>query len=79
MGELTGPRRTQALVYPRQLAMYLTRELTDSSLAKIGREFGGRDHTTVLHSTSKIAKLMQEKRDVYDLVQQLTARIKQAG
>ena len=58
--------------------MYLCRELTDSSLPKIGKQFGGRDHTTVIHATSKIAKLIQEDRNVYELVQELTARIKQA-
>jgi chromosomal replication initiator protein len=76
--ELTGDRRSQAVVYPRQIAMYLCRELTDSSLPKIGKQFGGRDHTTVIHATSKIAKLIQEDRNVYELVQELTARIKQA-
>jgi chromosomal replication initiator protein len=75
--ELTGDRRSQSIVYPRQVAMYLCRELTDSSLPKIGKKFGGRDHTTVIHATSKIAKLIQEDRSVYNLVQELTARIKQ--
>jgi chromosomal replication initiator protein len=78
MDELTGDRRSQAIVYPRQVAMYLSRELTDSSLPKIGKEFGGRDHTTVIHATSKIARLIREDRSVYNLVQELTARIKQA-
>jgi chromosomal replication initiator protein len=77
--ELTGDRRSQNIVYPRQVAMYLSRELTDSSLPKIGKEFGGRDHTTVIHATSKIARLIREDRNVYNLVQELTARIKQAG
>jgi chromosomal replication initiator protein len=77
MQELTGERRSQSVVYPRQVAMYLCRELTDSSLPKIGKKFGGRDHTTVIHATSKIAKLIQEDRSVYNLVQELTARIKQ--
>jgi len=75
--ELTGDRRSQSIVYPRQVAMYLSRELTDSSLPKIGKKFGGRDHTTVIHATSKIAKLIKEDRSVYNLVQELTARIKQ--
>jgi len=77
MQELTGERRLQSIVYPRQVAMYLCRELTDSSLPKIGKKFGGRDHTTVIHATSKIARLLQEDRSVYNLVQELTARIKQ--
>jgi chromosomal replication initiator protein len=78
LNELTGDRRSQNIVYPRQVAMYLARELTDSSLPKIGKEFGGRDHTTVIHATSKIARLIREDRSVYNLVQELTARIKQA-
>ena len=78
LSELTGDRRSQNIVYPRQVAMYLSRELTDSSLPKIGREFGGRDHTTVIHATTKISRLIREDRSVYNLVQELTARIKQA-
>ena len=78
LDELVSPRRSQAVAYPRQVAMYLSRELTDSSLPKIGREFGGRDHTTVIHATSKITRLIREDRSVYNLVQELTARIKQA-
>jgi chromosomal replication initiator protein len=75
--ELCSPRRSQAVAYPRQVAMYLSRELTDSSLPKIGKEFGGRDHTTVIHATGKITRLISEDRSVYNLVQELTARIKQ--
>jgi chromosomal replication initiator protein len=77
MEELCSERRSQNIVYPRQVAMYLSRELTDASLPKIGREFGGRDHTTVIHATSKIARMIREDRSVYNLVQELTARIKQ--
>jgi len=76
--ELCGDRRSQNIVYPRQVAMYLSRELTDSSLPKIGKQFGGRDHTTVIHATSKIARMIREDRSVYNLVQELTARVKQA-
>ena len=75
--ELCGEKRSQNIVYPRQVAMYLSRELTDSSLPKIGKEFGGRDHTTVIHATSKITRLIREDRSVYNLVQELTARVKQ--
>ncbi|MDQ2984637.1 MAG: chromosomal replication initiator protein DnaA [Actinomycetota bacterium] len=77
LDELVGDKRSQNIVYPRQVAMYLSRELTDSSLPKIGKQFGGRDHTTVIHATSKIARLIREDRSVYNLVQELTARIKQ--
>ncbi len=76
--ELISQRRSHAIAYPRQVAMYLCRELTDNSLPKIGREFGGRDHTTVIYATSKISGLINEDRDLYNLVQELTARIKQA-
>ena len=76
--ELTGERRSQNIVYPRQVAMYLSRALTDSSLPKIGKEFGGRDHTTVMHANAKIEGMIREDRSVYNLVQELTARIKQA-
>ncbi len=77
LDQLCGDKRSQNIVYPRQVAMYLSRELTDSSLPKIGREFGGRDHTTVIHATTKIARMIKEDRSVYNLVQELTARIKQ--
>ncbi len=77
MQELLGQRRSRAVVYPRHVAMYLCRELTDSSLPKIGNRFGGRDHTTVINATSNITKLIREDRGVYNLVQELTARIKQ--
>ncbi len=77
LAELCGDKRSQNIVYPRQVAMYLSRELTDSSLPKIGKEFGGRDHTTVIHATSKIARLIKEDPSVYTLVQELTARIRQ--
>jgi chromosomal replication initiator protein len=78
LDELVSPRRSQAVAYPRQVAMYLSRELTDASLPMIGKEFGGRDHTTVIHAKDKITKLIREDRSVYNLVQELTARIKQA-
>ena len=78
LDELVSPRRSQAVAYPRQVAMYLSRELTDSSLPRIGKEFGGRDHTTVIHAKDKITRLIREDRSVYNLVQELTARIKQA-
>jgi chromosomal replication initiator protein len=77
IGELTSERRSQSIVYPRQVAMYLSRELTDSSLPKIGREFGGRDHTVGRHATTEISRLIREDRTVYNLVQELTARVKQ--
>ena len=77
--ELISAKRSHAIVYPRQVAMYLSRALTDSSLPKIGKEFGGRDHTTVMHANAKIESMIREDRSVYNLVQELTVRIKQVG
>lgn len=74
--DLCSPSRSRQLVTARQLAMYLTRELTELSLPRIGKAFGGRDHTTVMHATKKIAALMQERRPIYDQVQELTNRVK---
>jgi chromosomal replication initiator protein len=79
VSELCSAKRSQSIAYPRQVAMYLSRALTDSSLPKIGKEFGGRDHTTVMHANAKIEGMIREDRSVYNLVQELTARIKQAG
>ena len=78
LGDLKGDKRSQDIVYPRQVAMYLARELTDLSLPKIGAKFGGRDHSTVIHAKDKITKLLVEDRDAFNLVQDLTARIKQS-
>jgi chromosomal replication initiator protein len=75
--ELCGTNRSRDLVLARQIAMYLCRELTDMSLPKIGADFGGRDHTTVMHADRKIRKLMAEKHAVYNQVTELTNRIKQ--
>ena len=75
--ELLGAKRSQNIVYPRQIAMYLSRELTDLSLPRIGAEFGGRDHTTVIHATAKIQKLLSQQREVYNQVQSLTNLVRQ--
>jgi len=56
--------------------MYLCRELTDLSLPKIGQQFGGRDHTTVIHAVDKIQRLMGERKQVYDQVTDLLQRLK---
>lgn len=58
-GDLRGKKRTRDIAFARQVAMYLSRDLTDLSLPKIGGEFGGRDHTTVLHAVRKIESLIQ--------------------
>lgn len=75
--DLCGQSRTHVLVTARQIAMYLCRELTDLSLPKIGQQFGGRDHTTVMHAERKIRTLMAERRSVFNQVTELTNRIKQ--
>lgn len=74
--ELCGPGRQSALAQARQIAMYLCRELTDLSLPKIGQEFGGRDHTTVMHAYRKIRDQMSEQRAIFDKVTELTNSIK---
>ena len=76
---LTGAGKTRAVAHARQLAMYLCRELTDLSLPKIGNEFGGKDHTTVMYADRKIRKEMTEKRDTYDEIQALTQLVKNRG
>lgn len=77
MVDLIGNKRSQNIVFPRQIAMYLARELTDMSLPRIGAEFGGKDHTTVIHATAKITKLLGEKKEVLNHVQALTTVIRQ--
>jgi chromosomal replication initiator protein len=74
--ELESPKRSQNVVAPRQLAMYLCRELTDATLPAIGREFGGRDHTTVLYAVQKISRRLHHDRREYDQVDDLIRKIK---
>lgn len=76
ISDIKGSKQNQSIVFPRQVAMYLCRELTDYSLSRIGESFGGRDHTTVIHAITKISNLIKEERDVYNLVQQTTGRLK---
>jgi len=75
--QLASPNRSRQLVTARQVCMYLCRELTDKSLPTISNAFGGRHHSTTIHSVEKIKKLMEEKRDIYNAVQKLTNKIKQ--
>ena len=77
LDDLCGASRSRTLTTARQIAMYLCRELTDLSLPKIGQEFGGRDHTTVMHANKKIRTQMAERRALYTQVTELTNRIKQ--
>ncbi|MBE0429279.1 MAG: chromosomal replication initiator protein DnaA [Thermoleophilia bacterium] len=78
MADLKGNRRSRNIVYPRHMAMYLCHELTDSSLPRIGERFGGRDHTTVLHAINKVSNLIGEEREVYNLVQEITGKLKRS-
>ena len=74
--ELRGPNRRRPLVTARQVSMYVFRELTDFSYPAIGREFGDRDHSTVMHAVDKIAGLMKERQQIYNQVTDLIVRIK---
>jgi chromosomal replication initiator protein len=60
LSDLKAKNRTKAIAFPRQVAMYLSRQMTHSSLSEIGRAFGGKDHTTVLHAVDKIQTLLQD-------------------
>jgi chromosomal replication initiator protein len=75
---LKGKSRQRPLVTARQIGMYVMRDQTDLSFPAIAREFGGRDHTTVIHAFEKIKKLMAERQQVYDQVVELTKRFKAA-
>ncbi len=80
--ELTGKSRRRPLVITRQMAMYLARQLTDLSFPVIAREFGGRDHTTVMHACDKISALMKERSPIFNDVMALEKRVRsqaQAG
>ncbi len=74
--DFNSKKRTRSIAYPRQIAMYLTRELTDLSLPKIGEEFGGRDHTTVIHAYDKISKEMATDEDLKNRIDALIKDIK---
>ena len=77
--DLRSKDRAQTMVHARHIAMYLCRELIEMSTTKIGKEFGGKDHTTVMSASRKISTQMAERRDTYNQVQEITARIKQAS
>jgi chromosomal replication initiator protein len=72
MDQLLSPSRAAPVAWPRQVAMYLSRELTDQTLPAIGRAFGGRNHTTVLHACRRTAERIATDRDAYDAVRRLT-------
>ncbi|MCC5951490.1 MAG: chromosomal replication initiator protein DnaA [Acidimicrobiia bacterium] len=77
--EIQSKSRRRPLVQARQISMYVFRQLTDMSYPAIAREFGGRDHTTVIHAVEKVEGLMKERRQVYDQVTELTQMIRNGG
>ena len=77
VAELTGSGRSRHIVYPRQVGMYLCRDMTDFSLPKIGEVFGGRDHSTVIHAISKITASAKKEQEVRTQLQDLANRIRQ--
>lgn len=75
--QIVGRTRTKNVALARQIAMYLSREMTSISLKDIGDVFGGRDHTTVMHACTRISDEMREKQEIYNYVMELTVRLKQ--
>lgn len=75
--DLKSQRRTRNVSYPRQIAMYLSRKLTDMSLPKIGEEFGGRDHTTVIHAYEKISDNLNRDESLQHTIDDLTKKLTQ--
>ena len=78
MDDFNSKKRTRTIAYPRQIAMYLSRELTDLSLPKIGNEFGGRDHTTVIHAHDKISKdlELEKNSELKEKISKIIAELK---
>ncbi|WP_138204216.1 chromosomal replication initiator protein DnaA [Haloimpatiens lingqiaonensis] len=75
--DFKSSRRTRNIAYPRQIAMYLCRKLTDMSLPKIGEEFGGRDHTTVIHAYEKISNNLKKDTGLKSTIEELSNKISQ--
>jgi len=73
--EIKAKNNSRAIVYPRQIAMYLAKHLTEASLPEIGRQFGGKHHTTVLHSVEKIDKARKDDKDLNRLLNKLTEQL----
>ena len=73
--ELKAKKRTKMIAFPRQIAMYLSREMTENSLPKIGEEFGGRDHTTVIHAHEKISKMLQTDTEFQKQIQEIMNKL----
>ncbi len=75
--EIKGKKKHREVSYPRQVAMYLIRKMTDNSLPKIGEVFGGKDHTTVIHAIDKISTEISQKIDTETLIKDLIAKVKE--
>lgn len=75
--DFKSQRRTRNVAFPRQIAMYLCRKLTDMSLPKIGEEFGGRDHTTVIHAYEKISESLNDNDELQETINEITKKINQ--
>ena len=73
--DFKSQRRTRNVSYPRQIAMYLCRKLTDMSLPKIGEEFGGRDHTTVIHAYEKISDALNTDETLQSAINDITKKL----
>ena len=73
--EIKAKNNSRAIVYPRQIAMYLAKQLTEASLPEIGRQFGGKHHTTVLHSVDKIERTRKDDKDLNRLLNKLTEQL----
>ena len=75
VSDLKSKRRTKTLVHPRQIAMYLCRELTDASFPEIGRDFGGKDHTTIIHACKQVQKSLETNASLQTMIDGITKEI----
>lgn len=76
VSDMKAKKRTRSIAFPRQIAMYLARELTDASLPKIGEEFGGRDHSTVIHACERVRQAVETERSFAQVIKELEHKIK---
>jgi chromosomal replication initiator protein len=76
LSDLKSTKRIKSIIFPRQIAMYLSRKLTNSSLVSIGEKFGGKDHATIIHSIKKIEQELKEKQELKETVERIESRIK---
>ncbi|WP_163655357.1 chromosomal replication initiator protein DnaA [Listeria sp. PSOL-1] len=79
LDDFKAKKRTKSIAFPRQIAMYMSRELTDASLPKIGDEFGGRDHTTVIHAHEKITQMLKNDQVLKNDIAEIEKTLRKAG